>query len=211
MIRVLIADDHPIVRQGLRAVIATDPEITVVDEAASVDEAIARLDSHDAKGEPVDVVTMDLRFGPSDGGVIGTKRIRTRQPAPAVLVITNYEDDADIVGAIEAGASGYLLKDAPPAELLEAIHLAAAGRTVLAPRVSMRLVEHLRAPSVQLTARERDVLELIAEGLSNQDIGQRLHLSQTTVKSHLARLYGKLDVPSRTAAVARARSLGLLP
>lgn len=211
MIRVLVADDHPIVRQGLRAVIDTASDLEVVDEAASVEEAVARLDALEARGERIDVITMDLRFGDADGGVVGTRRIRARATPPAVLVITNYEDDADIVGAIEAGASGYLLKDAPPTELLEAIRSAAAGRTVLAPRVSMRLVERMRAPSIHLTVREREVLELVAEGFSNHEISARLHLSETTVKSHLARLYGKLDVPSRTAAVARARALGLLP
>lgn len=210
MIRVLIADDHPIVRQGLRAVFETAPELEIVAEAASAEEAVAAASKAIRDGAPVHVATMDLRFGEAAGGVEATRRLRKLDPAPAVLVVTNYDDDEDILGAIEAGAAGYLLKDAPPAALIEAVSAAASGRNVLAPHVMDRLVERMRRPEVSLTPREREVLGLLAQGLSNQEIGARLVLSQPTVKSHLARLYGKLGVPSRTAALARARELGLL-
>lgn len=211
MIRILVADDHPIVRQGLRAVLETAEDLEVVDEAASAEEAVARAGRAIRDGAPIGVVTMDLRFGrDAAGGVDGTRRLRALEPAPAVLVITNYDDDEDILGAIEAGAAGYLLKDAPASTLIEAIRAAAAGRSVLAPAVMDRLVDRMRRPEIHLTPREREVLDLLAEGLSNHEIGARLVLSQPTVKSHLARLYGKLGVPSRTAALARARELGLL-
>lgn len=210
MIRILIADDHPIVRQGLRAVFETAPELEIVAEAASAEEAVAAASMASRDGAPVHVATMDLRFGEASGGVEATRRLRRLDPAPAVLVVTNYDDDEDILGAIEAGAAGYLLKDAPPSALIEAVKAAAGGRNVLAPHVMDRLIERMRRPEVSLTPREREVLELLAEGLSNQEIGARLVLSQPTVKSHLARLYGKLGVPSRTAALARARELGLL-
>lgn len=211
MIRVLIADDHPIVRQGLRAVIETADDLEVIGEAASADEAVVFAERAIRDGAPVDVVTMDLRFGnEAEGGVTATGRLRALNPAPAVLVITNYDDDEDILGAIEAGAAGYLLKDAPATTLLDAIRSAATGRSVLAPAVMDRLVNRMQRPEIHLTPREREVLDLLDEGLSNQEIGKRLVLSQPTVKSHLARLYGKLGVPSRTAALAKARDVGLL-
>lgn len=211
MIRVLIADDHPIVRQGLRAVIETADDLEVIGEAASADEAVVFAERAIREGSPVDVVTMDLRFGnEAEGGVAATGRLRALNPAPAVLVITNYDDDEDILGAIEAGAAGYLLKDAPATTLLDAIRSAATGRSVLAPAVMDRLVNRMQRPEIHLTPREREVLDLLDEGLSNQEIGKRLVLSQPTVKSHLARLYGKLGVPSRTAALAKARDVGLL-
>lgn len=211
MIRVLVADDHLIVRQGLRAVLQAAPDLEIVAEARSAEEATARAAEAIRAGDPIDVVTMDLRFGrDAEGGVAATGRLRELDPAPAVLVITNYDDDADILGAIEAGAAGYLLKDAPAQSIVDAVRAAAAGRSVLAPAVMDRLVDRMRRPEIRLTPRERDVLELLGEGLSNQQIGARLVLSQPTVKSHLARLYGKLGVPSRTAALARARELGLL-
>ncbi|MDO5052446.1 MAG: response regulator transcription factor [Pseudoclavibacter sp.] len=204
-IRVLIVDDHPVVRQGLRAVIGAEADMRVVADVGTTAEAAEHLPD-------VDVVTMDLRLpgGAAEQGVAATRRIRAARDAPAVLVLTNYDNDADILGAIEAGAAGYLLKDAPPQELLAAVRAAAAGRNVLSPGVMARLMQRMRTPEVRLSPREQEVLELLAQGLSNQEICARLFLSPATVKSHLAHLYGKLEVPSRTAAVARARQLGLL-
>lgn len=204
MIRVLIADDHPIVRSGLRAVFEGDPEIEIVDEVGRAEDAVRHA------RRAIDVVTMDLRFGDGMSGAEATRQLRALKEPPAVLVLTNYDNDVDILQAIEAGASGYLLKDAPPAALISAVKDAAAGRTVLAPVVADRLQQRRNRPDVTLTAREREVLDLAAAGLGNRQIGEELFLSQPTVKSHLAHIYGKLNVSSRTAAVARARELGIL-
>ncbi|MDQ8705506.1 response regulator transcription factor [Streptomyces sp. LHD-70] len=204
-IRLLLADDHPVVRAGLRAVLETEPGLTVVAEAATAEEAVTRA----ALGD-IDVVLMDLQFGRGMGGAEATARITERPGAPRVLIVTTYDSDADTLPAIEAGATGYLLKDAPPEDLAAAVRTAATGRTTLAPAVADRLMHRLRTPATTLTRRETEVLSLVAEGLSNQAIGGRLHLTEGTVKSHLARIYAKLDVDSRTAAVATATGLGLI-
>ncbi|MFI7245974.1 response regulator [Streptomyces qinglanensis] len=204
-VRLLLADDHPVVRAGLRAVLETEPGLAVVAEAATAEEAVAL-----AAGGGIDVVLMDLQFGAGMTGSEATAAITARPGAPRVLVVTTYGTDADTLPAIEAGATGYLLKDAPPDELAEAVRTAAAGRTTLAPAVADRIMRRLRAPGTALTQRETEVLSLVAEGLSNKDIGRRLHLTEGTVKSHLARIYAKLDVDSRTAAVAAATDLGFI-
>ncbi|WP_433184856.1 response regulator [Actinoallomurus sp. CA-150999] len=204
-IRLLLADDHPVVRAGLRAVLETEPGITVVAEAATAEEAVARA----ADGD-VDVVLMDLQFGRGMSGAQATAAITARLGAPRVLIVTTYDTDADALAAIEAGATGYLLKDAPPEELAAAVRTAAAGRTMLAPSVAGRLMNRLRSPATALTRRETEVLALVADGLSNQAIGRRLHLTEGTVKSHLAHVYAKLGVESRTSAVAVATDLGLI-
>ncbi|TCN52856.1 DNA-binding NarL/FixJ family response regulator [Rhodococcus sp. SMB37] len=204
-IRLLLADDHPVVRAGLRAVLETEPGMTVVAEAATAEEAVNRA----AEGD-IDVVVMDLRFGGGMTGAEATAAITARPDAPRILVVTTYGTDADTLPAIEAGATGYLLKDAPPEELAAGIRTAAAGRTTLAPAVADRLVTRLRNPGTALTRREVEVLTLVAEGLSNQRIGRRLHLTEGTVKSHLAHIYTKLGVDSRTAAVATATELGYI-
>ncbi|MGV9273334.1 response regulator [Streptomyces griseosporeus] len=204
-IRLLLADDHPVVRAGLRAVLETEPGLVVIAEAATAEEAVARA----AEGD-IDVVLMDLQFGRGMGGAAATARITARPGAPRVLIVTTYDSDADTLPAIEAGATGYLLKDAPPEDLAAAVRTAAAGRTTLAPSVADRLMNRLRTPGTALTRRETEVLVLVAEGLSNQAIGDRLHVTEGTVKSHLARIYAKLDVDSRTAAVAAATGLGLI-
>jgi DNA-binding NarL/FixJ family response regulator len=204
-ITVLIADDHPVVSAGLRALIATDGDLCVLGDAATPDAAVrAALEL-----QP-DVVLMDLRFGGSESGVDATRALRAAEHPPAVLILTNYDSDADILAAVEAGANGYLLKDAPPDELLAAIRAAAAGESALAPVVASRLLERLRAPATALTSRELDVLRHAADGLSNAGIARMLHVSEATVKSHLAHVYTKLDVRSRSAAVAAARSSGIL-
>ncbi|SCF10472.1 DNA-binding response regulator, NarL/FixJ family, contains REC and HTH domains [Micromonospora viridifaciens] len=204
-IHLLVADDHPVVRAGLRAVLETEPGLLVVAEAATAEEAVARAAAGD-----IDVVLMDLQFGRGMTGAEATAAITARPGAPRVLIVTTYDSDADTMPAIEAGATGYLLKDAAPEDLAAAVRTAAQGRTTLAPAVADRLMSRLRAPATALTRRETDVLVLVAEGLSNRAVAQRLHLTEGTVKSHLARIYAKLGVDSRTAAVASAANLGLI-
>ena len=204
MIRLLLGDDHPVVRAGIRAMLESEPDLEVVGEAATAEDAV-RL----AAASDVDLVLMDLQFPGAMQGAEATRRIRTHDDAPRVLVLTNYDTDADILGAIEAGASGYLLKDAPPGELVAAVRAAATGESALAPAVSSRL-RASREAADSLTAREAEVLTLVAEGRSNRDIGRTLFLSEATVKSHLVHIFTKLGVGSRTAAVARARELGAI-
>ncbi|MFJ9442974.1 response regulator [Kitasatospora sp. NPDC101235] len=207
MIRLLIADDHPVVRAGLRAVLECEPDFAIVAEAATAERAV------ELAAEPgVDVVLMDLQFGPGSAmnGAQATAAITARAGAPRVLVVTTYDTDADTLPALEAGATGYLLKDAPPEELAQAVRAAAAGRSALAPSVADRLLERMRTPAAALSARETEVLGLVADGLTNQQVSQRLHLSQATVKSHLVHIYTKLGVDSRTAAVREARQQGLI-
>jgi DNA-binding NarL/FixJ family response regulator len=207
MIRLLIADDHPIVRAGLVALFALEEDIDVIAEAATPDEAVFA-----AEHSNPDVVLMDLQFGAqaSTTGVDATRRIRALDAAPYVLVLTNYDSDADILGAVEAGASGYLLKDAPPHELAAAVRAAAAGESALAPVIASRLLNRMRAPQANLSSREMQVLNLVAAGHSNTDIATELFVSETTVKSHLAHIFTKLAVTSRTAAVSAARQRGIL-
>jgi DNA-binding NarL/FixJ family response regulator len=205
VIRIVIADDHPVVRAGLRAVLDVAGDIEVIGEAATPDEAVALAASLDP-----DLVLMDLQFGQERTGADATRQIRAAEAAPYVLVLTNYDSDGDILGAVEAGASGYLLKDAPPAELLAAVRAAAAGESALAPAVASRLLARMRAPRVSLSAREIEVLRLVADGASNTEVGARLHITDATVKSHLVHVFSKLGVSSRTAAVAEARGLGIL-
>ncbi|CAL9580616.1 Transcriptional regulatory protein LiaR [Streptomyces sp. enrichment culture] len=204
-IRLLLADDHPVVRAGLRAVLDTEPDFAVVAEAATAERAVEL-----AASEPVDVVLMDLQFGTGMHGSAATAAITARAGAPRVLVLTTYDTDADILAAVEAGASGYLLKDAPPEELAAAVRTAAAGQSALAPAVALRLMDRMRTPAEALTKRELEVLQLVADGLSNQQISKRLFLSQATVKSHLVHVYAKLGVDSRTAAVATAAARRLI-
>ncbi|MCS5496501.1 response regulator transcription factor [Cnuibacter physcomitrellae] len=205
MIRVVIADDHPVVRAGLRALLAAAGDVDVVGEASTPDEAVALA----AEASP-DLVLMDLQFGQERTGADATRQVRAVEGAPAVLVLTNYDSDGDILAAVEAGASGYLLKDAPPDQLLAAVRAAAAGESALAPAVAGRLLARMRAPRVSLSAREIEVLALVAEGASNGEIAARLHITDATVKSHLVHVFDKLGVGSRTAAVSRARDLGIL-
>ncbi|QWF20542.1 response regulator transcription factor [Nocardioides sp. LMS-CY] len=208
MIRILIADDHAIVRAGLRALLDRhSAEVEIVGEAATVAHAV-RLT---VEVRP-DVVLMDLRFsGEAETGVDATRRIRALPRPPQVLVVTNYDTDHEILRALEAGANGYLLKDAPPAELWAAVRTAAAGGSTLPPAIAARILDTLRAPTARLTPRELEVLRSVATGKSNRDVARALFLSEGTVKSHLVQVFAKLDVRSRTAAVARARQLGLVP
>ncbi|MCP3819216.1 response regulator transcription factor [Streptomyces sp. A3M-1-3] len=205
-VRLLLADDHPVVRAGLRAVLDTEPDFQVVAEASTAEQAVEL-----AAAGNVDVVLMDLQFGPGQlHGSQATAAIAARPGAPRVLVLTTYDTDADILAAVEAGASGYLLKDAPPEELAAAVRTAAAGRSALAPAVAHRLMDRMRTPAQALTKRELEVLQLVGDGLSNQQISKRLFLSQATVKSHLVHIYAKLGVDSRTAALAAAATRRLI-
>ena len=216
MITVLLADDHPVVRAGLRAVLETAGDIAVAAEAGSPDDAVRAVSDALDSGAPFDLVLMDLRFGEGPGahgqagGVDATARIRALPDPPQVLVVTNYSSDADILGAVSAGAVGYLLKDADPAQLVDGVRAAARGETVLSGDVATRLMGRLRDPARTLTARETEVLRLVADGLSNRDIAARLTLTEATVKSHLVHVFTKIGVGSRTAAVAKATELGML-
>lgn len=205
MIRLVIADDHPIVRAGLRAVFGSDERFEVVADVASAEEAIALC----AADPQVELVTMDLQFPSGMSGVEAVEALSALENPPLVLVLTNYDTDDSILAAIEAGARGYLLKDALPAELLDAARRAAAGEVVLPAHLASKMYSRMREPRVTLTPREYDVLSAIRDGLSNREIGERLFLAPTTVKTHVARLFTTLGVSSRTAALARARELGL--
>lgn len=207
MIRLVIADDHPIVRAGMAALFDLEDDLVIVGEAATPDDAVALAESMNP-----DVVLMDLQFGSGSqgSGAEATRRIRALDAAPYVLVVTNYDSDADILGAVEAGASGYLLKDAPPHELIGAVRAAAAGESALAPVIASRLLDRMRAPQASLSSREIEVLELVASGLSNTEAASTLFVSETTVKSHLAHIFTKLGVASRTAAISAARQRGIL-
>jgi DNA-binding NarL/FixJ family response regulator len=206
VIRILLADDHPVVREGLRGMLSTEPGLEVVGEAGSGPQAEALS----ASLRP-DIVLMDLRM-PDGGGVESIVRMTAAGLPCRVIVLTTYETDADILRAVEAGAAGYLLKDLTRAELTGAVRAAARGETVLAPSVAARLVDQLRSKPERphLSERETAVLRLVAEGCTNADIGRRLFIGESTVKTHLLRVFGKLGVADRTAAVTSAMRYGLL-
>ncbi|TCN34228.1 LuxR family two component transcriptional regulator [Kribbella orskensis] len=208
-VRVLVVDDHPVVRSGLIGMLAVTDDIEVVGEAGDGEEALALVES-----TRPDVVLMDLRM-PRRDGVSATGAIVSGYPATKVLVLTTYDTDTDILHAVEAGAAGYLLKDTPHAELLDGIRAASRGETVLAPPVAARLMSRLRTPAaptgVQPSPRELEVLAAVARGLSNAEIGRELFIGEATVKTHLQRLFTKLDVDDRTRAVTVALERGLLP
>lgn len=204
-IRLLIVDDHPVVRTGLRGMLAEQPDFLVAGEAGNGREAIAQ-----AKSLQPDVILMDLRM-PEVGGVEAITRIREQVPDARILILTTYDSDEDILGAIEAGATGYLLKDTPRQELYRAIRAAAAGEPPFAPSVAARLLERVRRPREEtLTSRELEVLTLVAQGSSNREIASRIYVSEATVKSHLLHIFGKLGVTDRTAAVTSAIERGIL-
>ncbi|GAA1826907.1 response regulator [Agromyces salentinus] len=203
-IRVLIADDHPIVRDGLRGMFTGDARFEVVGEAADGAEAVAL-----ARALEPAVVLMDLRM-PRMDGVTAIKRLAELGLATRVLVLTTYDTESEVLPAIEAGATGYLLKDAPGDELMRAVEAAARGEAVLSPAVAMRLMGRVRRPESPLSARELEVLRLIATGGTNRDVAARLFISEATVKTHILHIYTKLDVNDRAAAVAVGFQRGLL-
>lgn len=204
MIRVLVADDHPIVRSGIVSLLAGADDIEVVGTASDGAEAI-RL----ALDLTPDLVLMDLRMPVLDGDE-ATARILAERPGVRVVILTTYDTDASILTAIEAGASGYLLKAAPPEEILAGIRSVASGEVALAPSIAATLVRRVARPTASLTARETEVLGLVAAGLSNPEIAARLHLGEATVKTHLIHVFEKLEVSDRTRAVTKAMELGLL-
>lgn len=205
-IRILIVDDHPVVRAGLRTLLDGRAELVVVAEAGDGESALRAAADH----RP-DVVLCDLRLGPGMDGVAVTCALAASPVTPpAVVILTTYDHDADIVRAVEAGAAGYLLKDAATDELVAAIVAAAAGETVLSPTMTARMIATIRTRRAGLSDRELDVLRLVADGLSNREIAKTLFVSEATVKTHLNHAFGKLGVDSRTAAVAAARSAGLV-
>lgn len=204
-IRVLIADDHPVVRSGLAGMLGVEPDLEVVGEAADGEQAVAM-----AGALRPDLVLMDLRM-PGTDGAAATARITESLPEVHVLVLTTYETDADIVRAVEAGATGYLLKDTPRDQLVEGVRAAARGESALSPSVARRLVRQLRTPDAErLTAREVEVLAGVARGLSNAAIGRELYITEATVKTHLLRAFAKLGVDDRTRAVTVAIERGIL-
>ncbi|WP_031512423.1 response regulator [Streptomyces sp. NRRL F-5123] len=206
MIRILLADDHPVVREGLRAMLEAEDDLDVVGEASSGPQAEAQ-----AAALLPDIVLMDLRM-PGGGGVDSIVRMTAAGLPCRVVVLTTYETDGDILRAVEAGAAGYLLKDLARSELADAVRAAARGETVLAPTVAARLVDRLRTRPERphLSDRETAVLRLVAEGCTNAEIGRRLFIGESTVKTHLLRSFAKLGVDDRTAAVTSAMRLGLL-
>ncbi len=204
-IRILITDDHPVVLEGLSGMLAGQADFEVIGLAADGRTAVTLHGSLDP-----DVTLMDLRM-PGLDGVGAIKAIMAQRPSSRIIVLTTYDSDADILPAIEAGATGYLLKDAPREELFRAIRAAARGDSALAPAVAARLMTRMRAPAEEsLSAREIEVLQLVANGAGNKEIGKSLHISTATVKTHLIHIYGKLGVDDRTAAVTTALKRGII-
>lgn len=205
MIRIVVADDHPLVRDGIVAILSRDPDLEVVAEAASGPEAVAAA----GRFAP-DVVLMDLRM-PGGGGVDAIRELRAvSADSPRILVLTTYDTDHDIRAALEAGADGYLLKDTPRDELVRAVRELAAGRPVLTPSALRALAGRGPAVAIALTPRESDVLREVAAGGTNRDAAARLHISETTLKTHLGSVYEKLGVSDRAAAVRVAYERGLI-
>ncbi len=204
-IRIVVADDHPVVRAGVVMMLGAGPDIEVVGEATDGREAIAL-----AEELTPDLIVMDLQM-PEIDGVEATRTIRAATPGVNILILTTYDNDRSIVSAVEAGAAGYLLKDAPPDDLLRAVRDAAAGHSVLPPAIAARLAAHRESPAVpELTSRELEVLSALAQGGTNRSIAEGLFISQATVKTHLIHIFQKLQVEDRTSAVARAAELGLV-
>ncbi|MDV6272972.1 response regulator transcription factor [Rhodococcus erythropolis] len=198
-IRVFLVDDHLVVRAGLRALLDTQPDVEVVGEASSGEEAATAMPS----ASP-DLVMMDLDMGSGMHGAEAIKRLRNDGVDVPVLVFTTYDTDADVVRAVDAGAIGYLLKDSTPDEIFGAVRGAVAGRSVLSPTVASRLVQQMQRPQEALTARESELLSLLAEGMTNRELGKALFISEATVKTHLGHIYAKLGVDTRSAAVSVA-------
>jgi DNA-binding NarL/FixJ family response regulator len=204
-IRVILVDDHPVVRAGLRSVIDAPEHIAVIGEADSGEEVLSAVDELDP-----DVVLCDLRLGEGIDGIEVTKRLRALPNPPAVLILTTFDLDSEIVAALNAGASGYLLKDIDPGDISIAIEKAAKGGTYLPPEISSKAIAAMRNPGPKLTRREREVVKLLATGASNAQIAQELFVTEATVKSHLVNVFTKLGVDSRARAIRVAEDRGLV-
>ncbi|WP_019854983.1 response regulator [Actinopolyspora mortivallis] len=204
-LRLLLVDDHPVVRSGLRAMFEDSSDMLVVAEVADGEAALEVL-----RHTEVRVVLMDLQMGEGMDGVTATREITSLPDPPAVLVLTVYDTDADILAAVEAGATGYMLKDAPPEQLRAAVKSAAAGETALGPDVASRLFDRLRSPGEALSPREVEILRLLAQGLSNRALSRELFISEATVKTHLVHIFDKLGVDNRTAAITTALRRGII-
>ncbi|MBO9626866.1 MAG: response regulator transcription factor [Microbacterium sp.] len=198
-LRLVLVDDHPVVRAGLRALIESSDDLQVVGEAGDAETALAVIEA-----EAPDVVLMDLSLGDGVGGIEATRRLTALPQPPAVLVLTTYDTESDILRALDAGAGGYLLKDVPPQDLFAGIRSVAKGEPALAPSVAGVLMRRASSPEPRMTEREVEVLELLADGLGNRDLAKTLFVSEATVKSHLSHIYGKLGVDTRAGAVAAA-------
>ena len=205
MIRILLVDDHPIVRTGLRSLFDNYEDLSVAGEASSGEEAVQFV-----KTTAVDVVLCDLRLGAGMNGAQTTAAITKLPKSPRVLILTTFDKDAELLSCIEAGASGYLLKDVSAQTIVDSIRSAAAGQMVLAPEMTQRVLAGMRQPKIELTAREREVLAQLATGAPNRQIAKTLFVSEATVKTHLVHIFDKLQASSRTEAINRARDLGLL-
>jgi DNA-binding NarL/FixJ family response regulator len=204
-IRILLIDDHPVVREGLSGMLAGQPDFEVVGQGSDGSQGV----SMNAELRP-DVILMDLRM-PGMDGVTAIREIKAAMPGTNILVLTTYDSDVDIVRAVEAGATGYLLKDTPREELFRAVRAASKGDSVLAPAVAARLMTRMRTPAEEnLTAREIEVLELVSKGNSNKQVARSLHISTATVKTHLIHIFDKLAVKDRTSAVTVALEKGIL-
>lgn len=201
-VHVMLVDDHPVVRAGVRAVVEAHPDLRVVAEAADGAEALQILE---AASGPVDVVLMDLQMGEGMDGVSATRAVRERRPDVQVLILTTFDTEADILAAVDAGAAGYLLKDAPSEEIARAVRQAAAGQKALAPQVAATLMGRMAGGADVLSAREIELLELIARGATNKAAAKELFISEATVKTHLVHVFQKLGVDNRTRAVDEAR------
>ncbi|MDN5821362.1 MAG: response regulator transcription factor [Brachybacterium sp.] len=210
-IRIMMVDDHPVVRAGLRALLEADEGIEVVAEVGSGTAALDELDTlaTTPAGVP-DLVLMDLNLGDGIGGIETTRRLRAVHPGVQVLAVTTFDAEADIVGALEAGATGYVLKDSPTEALIDAVGEAAAGRSILSPEVQQRLVQRMTNPHSALSPRETEILETLATGATNREVAKLMFISESTVKTHLVHIYDKLGVDSRTAAIREARDRRLI-
>ena len=198
-LRIVLVDDHPVVRAGVRALLESTDDLVVVGEASNAVDAVRVVEA-----ERPDVVLMDLSLGDGEGGIVATGRLRALPDPPAVLVLTTYDSESDILRALDAGAAGYLLKDAPPDQLFAGIHAVFRGEPALAPSVAAVLMRRAASPEPRMTEREVEVLELLADGLGNRELAKALFVSEATVKSHLSHIYGKLGVDTRAGAVAAA-------
>jgi DNA-binding NarL/FixJ family response regulator len=204
-IRILIVDDHPVVRAGLSGLLGAQPDFEVIGEAGNGLDALNQIETLGPN-----VVLMDLRMPVMDG-VSTIRQVRSRFPGVQVLVLTTFDTDAEIVRAVEAGATGYLLKDVPREELFRAVRACSRGESVLSPPIAARLLGRMRGSSEEnLSTRELEVLALVAKGLSNKEVAKRLKISEATVKTHLLHTFGKLGVDDRTAAVTVALERGIL-